>query len=673
METKRVVSNSSAALRQQIAAAKAAARKAQAPKHDSPHDALSNGDAALQDDFHIDPFNQAPRDEKHILRNRINTARMSGKLNIAAMNLKTIPDEVLRMYDSASMTESNVNWAEVVDLTRFIAADNEIVEFDDGVFPDRSAAEMADDEDAEGNQFGGLESLDLHGNSLLSLPLGLRRLERLTSLNVANNKLDNAAFDIIAQIPTLKELRLGHNNLDGNLPTSVCELQYLELLDLQHNRLLGLPEAIRELTSLRVLNVSNNQLTTIPMEALQSIPLADLDASSNALIGSLFPMGGQKGHSALQHLNLANNSLAALAFTETLDMPRLETLNITNNHMTILPSVASWTRLITFAVGDNKLTDFPHGFTSLSTLRNVNFTSNDIRMLDPEIACMEGLESLLLAANPLREKKFLTMSAADIKRDLKTRLVPAQSEDASSRPESPVTVGGEEESSSQWTLKGNGLLDLAAQSLTDEVLDTTLSEFLTHQSTELKQLHLQHNKLTMLPPSLQLTSNLRLLDLSGNSLSAQSYLTTPLSLHALTELNLSKCNLTTLSPLLDNLDAPVISTLNISVNRLSGPLPALRHNFPALTTLFASDNKFVSISAEALRGMHTVNLASNDLQALPAEVGLLWEEGLRILEVGSNAFRVPGWRVLEKGTEGVLRWLRGRLPAGEGGLDLDLE
>ena len=63
--------------------------------------------------------------------------------------------------------------------------------------------------------------------------------------------------------------------------------------------------------------------------------------------------------------------------------------------------------------------------------------------------------------------------------------------------------------------------------------------------------------------------------------------------------------------------------------------------------------------------MHTVNLSSNNIESLPAEIGLLWDEGLRNLEVGSNAFRVPNYRILEKGTEATLRYLRDKLPARE--------
>lgn len=662
-EPKRVVSNSSAALRQQIAAAKAAARKQQAPKHDSPQEFSSANDSSFEDDLHSDPFNQAPKDDKHILRNRINIARMDGKLNIAAMSLKAIPEEILKMYDSAAMSESNVNWAEVVDLTKFIAADNEIEEFDEAVFPDRTAEELAADDSAGGNQFGGLELLDLHGNSLQALPMGLRQLERLTSLNVSHNRLDNTAFDVITQMRSLKELRMGHNNINGTLPTAVCELHSLELLDLQSNRLLGLPEALRELVGLRVLNVSGNQLTALPMDALQQLPLTELDASSNALLGSLFPIGGMNGHPTLQSLSVANNSIAALTFSETLELPRLRTLNLTNNHMTVLPSMASWTELITLACGDNKITELPHGFTSLRKLRNVNFTSNDIRLLNPEICRMEGLESIVLSANPLREKKFLTMSAADIKRDLKARLAPDPDDTDSECPGSPVTVIGAEETPSIWTLKGNGLLDLAAQGLCDEDLVDILGTFLNNN--DVRQVHLQYNKLTCIPPGLFLGANLRSLDLSGNPMNAY-YLSDDMNLPSLQELNVSKCGIRSFEPLVRFMHAPKLQVLNVNVNRLSGDLPALRSTYPTLSTLFATDNKFSSISTDALRGMNTVNLSSNDIQQLPAEIGLLWEEGLRNFEVGANAFRVPNYRILDKGTEATLRWLRDRLPAEHG-------
>ncbi|PPJ52124.1 hypothetical protein CBER1_10410 [Cercospora berteroae] len=666
-DSARVVSNSSAALREQIAAAKAAARKQResAEKRESScsQPLSTNGDSGVDFETHADPFGQALKDEKHVLKYRVHNARMSGKLNIAAMGLKEMPEEVMKMYDAAAMAESRVNWAEVVDLTKFIAADNEFERIDDTVFPDRSNEDLAADDDATGNQFGGLELLDLHGNSLQALPMGLRRLERLTHLNITHNKLENSALDVITQLSTLKELKIGNNNLTGNFPSSLCTLTKLEVLDIQANRLLSLPEAISDLTALRVLNVSGNQLTALPMDALAQLPLIELDASSNALIASLFALGAPGRHSTLQSLNISNNSLAALTFSETLDMPKLRTLHITNNQMTQLPSVAGWHDLITLHAGDNKIVDFPEGFTSLSKLRTANFTSNEIRMLDPEICRMESLELLVLAANPLRERKFLNMNAADIKRDLRARLAPDETGTDDGEPSSPITVVGAEGGGSQWLVKGNGLLSLSGKDLAED-LDEDLSAFLS--SNTVRQLELQDSGVTVIPPVLSLVKDLKTLDLSGNPLAAE-YLTDEIALPTLQELNLSKCRITSLDLLMTFLQAPNLKTLNVGANRLTGDLPALRTVFPQLTTLFATGNKIRSISADALRGLSTVNLASNDIESLPAEVGLLWDEGLRNFDVSSNAFRVPNYRLLDKGTEATLRWLRDRLPTSGSG------
>ena len=668
---KRVVSNpsaetstsSSAALRQQIAAAKAAARKDKS-KQDSPLQAHDVSDTASYDMAgSSDPFNAGPKDEKHILRNRIRSAWSDGKLNIAAMELKSVPAEVMSMYDAKAMEDGKINWAEVVDLTKLIAADNDIEELGEDVFPDRALDAGNDDDDAPGNQFGGLEVLDLHSNILRSVPLGLRRLERLTTLNLAHNKLQISCLESIAQVSSLRELRLGHNALSGNLPTSICQLANLETLDLQGNRLLGLPEGLRELIALRVLNVAGNQLTSIPMDALAELPLLqELDASSNALIGSLFPLGSKGAHPTLKILNVGNNSLAALTF-DTVNLPKLQNLDVTNNHLTALPPMQhGWDELRTLRAGENKIAELPDGFTGLGSLRTVDFTSNELRMLDPAIARMDGLQTFILSSNPLRERKWLTMSAADIKRDLRAKL----------EPEDQVVDGAEDDldgtgiqdqtahvnGTKTWTLKPNGLLDLSSQGL-DDTVDDALADFL--RANDVKDIHLHHNKLTAIPPALRFAPNLRSLDLSHNAF-ASDYLWTYLELPLLQELRIGHCGLTDLAPLLADLVAPELKTLVLTANRLAGALPVLRNTYPELTMLVADDNAFSAISVEALQGLHTVNVAGNAIDKLPAEIGLLWDEGLRHLDVSRNAFGVPGYRVLEKGTEDLCRWLKERLP-----------
>lgn len=138
---------------------------------------------------HDDPFNQELKGGALVMRKRVDTARMEGRLNISAMGLKELPEEVLKMYDyQFNKTESNIAWGEVVDLTRFIAADNEIESIPDDCFPDIDINGLGQDDDGNGPQFGGIEHLDLHGNLLFDVPIGLRRLERLTYLNLVSAK-----------------------------------------------------------------------------------------------------------------------------------------------------------------------------------------------------------------------------------------------------------------------------------------------------------------------------------------------------------------------------------------------------------------------------------------------------------------------------------------------------
>lgn len=186
---------SSAALRQQIAKAKAAKRAVvQQTWHDTatpsnPAASTVSPDGGFDFDAGIeDPFDLRPGEKASsmVLKQRAAAARTSGRLNIAALGLKAMPDEVLKMYDLESIGANHGSWAESVDLTRLVAADNELETLDDAVFPDVSLDALEGDEDSQGHMFGGLETLDLHGNVLVGVPLGFRRLAYLTSLNLVS-------------------------------------------------------------------------------------------------------------------------------------------------------------------------------------------------------------------------------------------------------------------------------------------------------------------------------------------------------------------------------------------------------------------------------------------------------------------------------------------------------
>jgi hypothetical protein len=131
-----------------------------------------------------DPFNQHDKGNKSLLRKRIDGARVDGRLNMAAMGLKEIPDEVLDMY-KYDPNDTTVSWGEIVDLTSIIAADNELEDFPEAMFPDAEINTFMDSDEG-GPQFGGIQNMDLHGNSFRELPLGLRWLSQLSRLNLVS-------------------------------------------------------------------------------------------------------------------------------------------------------------------------------------------------------------------------------------------------------------------------------------------------------------------------------------------------------------------------------------------------------------------------------------------------------------------------------------------------------
>ena len=663
----RKVSRSSSALRESIAKAKAA-RKAEAQKS-TKATTFDRGDSFDTQD----PFNQKPKDSNHgLLRKRIEAGRTSGHLNIAAMSLKELPKEVMTMYDFDP--NSTTEWYESVDLVRFIAADNEFTELPNDAFPNIDAQELDPDIDEKGNQFGGLELLDLHGNMLQSLPMGFRRLQRLHTLNLSNNSLTMDDLRVVMDMVSLRDLRLARNRLQGVLTPEIGRLNNLEILDLHENSLTDLPQDLGGLASLRVLNVGNNELNSLPFESLHLLPLKELHAPRNKLKGTLLPACVRK-FETLQVLDVASNALVRLSDHESLELPSIQTLAINTNRIQTLPDISSWQALLTLSAEDNCISDLPQGFTGLKSVRNVDFTGNDISRLDAKIGLMESLFTFRIANNPLWERKFLSMTTEDLKRDLRSRCEPEpQDTDDEGSVATQFTLAPETPAqTTSWQIKAGGVVDRSYTELQElEVEELERTSF-----QDIRCLQLQHNELRCFPvPALSmLASNLTDLDLSNNPLDSASLFSASLTLPNLQNLNLSATNLSTLQPLLSNLMAPALTFLDVSYNRLSGSLPAMRRSYPSLTTLLAADNRLSSLDFDSVQGLQVLDVGNNDIGVLPPKLGLLRGEGssknwgngspLRRFEVAGNSFRVPRWQVVAKGTDAILEWLKDRIPAEE--------
>lgn len=664
----RKASKSSNALRESIAKAKAARKAVANGKKPGLQEKPAEPWGEIQAE---DPFNQLPKGSNTgVLRKRVETARALGTLNIAALSLKEIPQEVIKMYEFDP--ESRSNWFENVDLVKFIAADNELTELSDVVFPDIDIEDVDPDSNESGPQFGGVEFLDLHGNILGALPMGLRRLPNLRFLNLSNNALSMDGLGVIMEISSLVDLRLANNQLEGPFPSSVSRLSNLEALDLRSNALTALPEELGELKCLKTLDVGENRLTSLPFEALSKLPLNTLNAPKNNIGGTLIP-SSVDCLASLQSLNITHNSVELFAANDTLALPNLHSLLVSVNRIKHFPSVASWQSLLVFSAEDNKLSGLPDGFVELKLIKSANFTGNDITRLDDKIGLMDSLSSLLVANNPLRERKLLSMDTAGIKLDMRNRCEPdPQDTDDEGSVATQFTLAPEAPSQGEaWKVKPGGVLDRSYSDLRDlEVENLELINI-----DDVRCLYLQNNELHSFPVSALkiLAQSLTELDLSKNPLDSSGLLSSPLELPKLQTLSLNAAGLTSLEPLLAHLKAPLLNFLDVSKNNLTGSLPHVRQSFPELKTFVVSDNRLSSMEFEAVQGLQSLDVSNNDIDSLPPKIGLLaaerspknWGTGsaLRRFEVAGNRFRVPRWQIVTKGTDAILGYLREHIPS----------
>ncbi|KAJ5681570.1 Leucine-rich repeat typical subtype [Penicillium maclennaniae] len=659
----RKVSKSSNALRDTIAKAKAA-RKAAVSKEKSEAAPHKMAVAPLDSIDTEDPFNQfSDGSDTSVLKKRVESARKSGILNIAALSLKEIPREVIDMYVFDPDAE---NWFENVDLVKFIAADNELQEVADATFPDIDLMDLDPESEERGPQFGALESLDLHGNLLKSIPMGIRRLHQLRFLNLSNNAMSMDKLHVILEIPSLTDLKLANNQLSGPFFSEIGRLSQLESLDLRGNGITSLPDGLKELTSLKTLDVGGNQLTALPFEALSKLPLRTLNAPKNSLQGTLIPESVDRLET-LQSLNIAGNSVELLAANGALVMPSLQNLYMGVNRMKHLPCVSSWQSLLILSAEDNRITQLPEGLVKLQSLKSVDFTANNLVQLDEKIGLMASLSSFKVGNNPLRDRKLLSMGPEEIIQHLRNKCEPElQDTDDEGSVATQFTLAPETpEWENAWKVKPGGIIDRSYSELTE--LDTENLELIS--TDDVRCLYLQHNALSCFPISALglLAQGLIDLDLSYNPLDSSKLLSSSLELPRLQTLNLSAAGLTTLDSLLTNLQAPLLNFLDVANNRLKGALPHVRETFPGLKTLLASDNKLESLDFEAVQGLQVLDVSNNDIDYLPPKIGLLgsehnpknWGNGtaLRRFEVAGNRFRVPRWQTVAKGTDEVLDFL----------------
>ncbi|XP_039138207.1 receptor-like protein EIX1 [Dioscorea cayenensis subsp. rotundata] len=238
--------------------------------------------------------------------------------------------------------------------------------------------------------------IDLSHNEIKGkIPAGSSKLTNLEILDLSHNYLEgqlphfssNLAYSDQAQglfsrssfsntsfiLLSLSELYISSNKITGSIPSSLCELNYLQVLDLSKNMIEGVvPDCWNH--SLIIMDLSYNNLHGIIPASIFSTILLVLHLSNNDFFGEL--PSSFKNCTSLKTLDLGNNKISGsipVWFGENLQA--LETLELRYNMLTgtIPPQLGNLTYLHVIDVSNNHLSGaIPYSFGNFSAMKTDN-------------------------------------------------------------------------------------------------------------------------------------------------------------------------------------------------------------------------------------------------------------------------------------------------------------
>lgn len=166
--------------------------------------------------------------------------------------------------------------------------------------------------------FNGLKNikrLELQGNKISGAFPELGQLGNLNVLDASDNAISGGLPPALP--PSLIELAVRNNQIEGNIPGSVAGLASLQVVDLSHNRLSGsVPASLFAHPSLEQLTLSYNQFGSVqvPGDSGLTSQLISVDLSNNEIRGFLPGFMGLMPR--LSALSLENNKFSGLIPTQ---------------------------------------------------------------------------------------------------------------------------------------------------------------------------------------------------------------------------------------------------------------------------------------------------------------------------------------------------------------------
>ncbi|KAL8477793.1 hypothetical protein ACS0TY_029914 [Phlomoides rotata] len=165
------------------------------------------------------------------------------------------------------------------------------------------------------NGLKNLKRLEIQGNRLSGEFPDLSQLSNLNFLDASDNSISG---ELPAALPpSLVELAMRNNQIEGNIPATVENLPFLHVIDLSHNQLSGsVPASLFTHPSMEQLTLAYNQFGSVqtPSNSGLTSPLISVDLSNNQIRGFLPGFMGLMPR--LSAVSLENNKFSGLIPTQ---------------------------------------------------------------------------------------------------------------------------------------------------------------------------------------------------------------------------------------------------------------------------------------------------------------------------------------------------------------------
>ena len=270
-----------------------------------------------------------------------------------------------------------------------------------------------------------LTALDLQGHRLDALPSTFADLHHLTDISLSRNKFSSFPLVLLSLIG-LKRLNMSYNIMT-ELPDESGQLYKLQVLDMSHNRLRRLPVSLWSVDGLRELMIAGNPLDSVgeasivkrthlwrlvlPFDVLSLFDLASLSSLSQLTLTSqteknqYFLPSMPAKMMELQYLTELEACFIGLVTIpdDICSITSLRHVDVSSNQLECLPpNIGRLTRLRSLDASENKITSVPGQLWKINSLSHVSLANNLLTEIDPPADYLKSCTQLSIELNQLR-------------------------------------------------------------------------------------------------------------------------------------------------------------------------------------------------------------------------------------------------------------------------------